>query len=166
MLDYARRRGAFPDSARRWCTSEFKRGPILKHFTAMALRWQREHETRRPCRILDCIGLRGEESAARAKRAVFTPRLSTRNKHVDTFLPIHALTEDDVWARIHASGAPVHPAYALGMSRLSCVFCILAGKKDLEIAARHNPELLAEYIEVERETGHDFKQGFSLASLE
>ena len=33
---------------------------------------------------------------------------------------------EDVWARIKASGVEHHKAYDLGMSRLSCCFCVFA----------------------------------------
>ncbi|MBQ1164283.1 hypothetical protein KBZ21_40520, partial [Streptomyces sp. A73] len=41
-----------------------------------------------------------------------------------------------VWARIKASGVRYHWAYDKGMKRLSCSFCVLASREDLECAAR------------------------------
>ena len=163
ILDYARRRGAWPSPSRRWCTSEFKRGPIEKHMTSLA----REYRARFPChrgpvRILDCIGFRAEESPARARREVLSVRKSTRNQHVDTWLPIHAWRIKQVWEEIHASGAPYHRAYDLGMSRLSCVFCIMASQADLEIAATHNPDLLTRFVDLEQELDHTFQHQRSL----
>lgn len=58
-----------------------------------------------------------------------------------------------------------HPAYDLGMSRLSCIFCIMASNKDLKIAAKHNPTLLARYTEVESKIGHDFRNGQTLLDI-
>ena len=86
-------------------------------------------------------------------------------KVVDTWLPILAWTEADVWAAIKASGAPYHPAYDLGMPRLSCVFCIFAPKAALILAGRHNPELLAEYVKVEQDIGHRFTVKLSMAEV-
>ena len=54
-----------------------------------------------------------------------------------------------MWDRIHTSGVRYHNAYDKGMERLSCCFCVLASRKDLTIAARHNPDLAAEYVAVE-----------------
>jgi 3'-phosphoadenosine 5'-phosphosulfate sulfotransferase (PAPS reductase)/FAD synthetase len=60
---------------------------------------------------------------------------------------------------------PFHPAYAYGNVRVSCVFCIMGCGSDLKVGAEHRPELLAELIQMEEESGHTFKNGFSLKSL-
>lgn len=39
-------------------------------------------------------------------------------------------------------------------------------KSALMIAGKHNPELLAEYVRVEKETGYSFKADLSLASVQ
>lgn len=162
ILDYARRRGAWPDSANRWCTSEFKRGPINKVFTALA---KEKGLKGRPCRILDCQGLRAEESPAREKKDQFVNRKSNKNQHVDTWLPVHKWLEGHVWARIERSGVRHHRAYDLGMPRLSCAFCIFAPKAALVLAGKHNRDLLNRYVEVERETGHKFRMDVSLEEV-
>ena len=60
----------------------------------------------------------------------------------------------------------VHPSYRLGMPRLSCVFCIFAPKAALVLAAKHNPELMAEYVRVEQKIGHTFRPELSLAAVQ
>ncbi len=40
------------------------------------------------------------------------------------------------------------------MSRLSCVFCIMASKDDLCTAARLRPDLYRRYVETERRIDH------------
>lgn len=163
LLDQVRVRGKWPASNARYCTSDFKRGPIRKLMTRLV----RELGLGRPARILNCMGLRSEESPARAKKPSFRrdEPASNGRRHVDEWLPIQDWTLGEVWARIRASGVPWHPAYDAGMSRLSCVFCVLAKKSDLEIAARLNPGLLREYAAVEREIGHDFKHRLPIASF-
>lgn len=154
-------------SAARYCTADFKRGPIGGYFTALAKAWSKENPgAGRPCRILDCIGLRAQESPARAKKENLKVRTSTKAQHVVTWLPIQDWSEEKVWATIKASGVPHHPAYDAGMPRLSCVFCCFASKDALMIAGKHNPELLAEYVRVERETGFSFKSDLALADVE
>lgn len=108
--------------------------------------------------------MRSEESPARAKRKDVSIRRDTRNVHVTEWLPIKDWSARKVWEVIEASGAPVHQAYALGMTRLSCVFCVLASKSDLRVAARHNPELLQAYQDVEQETGHLWREGVRLVN--
>lgn len=159
LLDYVRQRGKWPSSQQRFCTSEFKRGPggrvIVKLF--------RES----PGPVLNVYGFRAEESPNRAKKPVYVlnTRFSSAAREVWDWLPIHHWTEAQVWASIRASGVPSHPAYALGMPRLSCCFCIFAPKAALVIAGKANPELLDEYCAVEAEIGHTFQNGRSLASV-
>jgi hypothetical protein len=61
---------------------------------------------------------------------------------------------DEVWRTIREAGQRRHWAYDKGMSRLSCSFCIMSSKPDLIIAARERPDLLAEYVALEKEIGH------------
>jgi 3'-phosphoadenosine 5'-phosphosulfate sulfotransferase (PAPS reductase)/FAD synthetase len=152
-------------AAARYCTADFKRGPIGGYFTALAKAWKAETGETRPCRILDCIGLRAQESPARAKKENLKVRTSTKSQHVVTWLPIQDWTEDKVWEVIKASGVPYHYAYDAGMPRLSCVFCCFAPKGALMVAGKANPELLDEYIAVEEKTGFTFKNDLSLAEV-
>ena len=45
-------------------------------------------------------------------------------------------------------------AYAAGMSRLSCVFCIMASRADLYTAAQLQPALYRRYVSLEERIGH------------
>jgi 3'-phosphoadenosine 5'-phosphosulfate sulfotransferase (PAPS reductase)/FAD synthetase len=84
----------------------------------------------------------------------------------DRWYPIHAMSEDTVWRRIAASKVPHHPAYDIGMPRLSCVFCIYGSKAILTLAGHYNRELLARYVEVEKKVGYTFTQATSLAEIQ
>lgn len=138
-------RGKFPSSATRQCTSDLKRGPI-------------EVLIRRVCKergitwVVNCMGLRAEESTNRAKKAPFrmNKELSKAGRKVYNWLPIHRWTISMVWDAIHNAGQKGHWAYAAGMSRLSCCFCIMASKEDLRTAARLKPELFERYTATER----------------
>jgi len=77
-------------------------------------------------------------------------------------MPIHDLSEADVFAKIAHAGQKPHPVYGLGMTRFSCVFCIMASEADLKTAARlatekpellNDPHLYAKYVGLERSTG-------------
>jgi 3'-phosphoadenosine 5'-phosphosulfate sulfotransferase (PAPS reductase)/FAD synthetase len=120
------------------------------------------------CRILNCLGLRAEESPARARRVPFVPNLAASNgrREVDDWLPLHAWTREQVWQRVRASGVRHHPAYDLGMPRVSCCFCIYSPRSALLLAGQHNPELLAQYVAVERQIGHRFRLELPLASIQ
>jgi hypothetical protein len=70
-----------------------------------------------------------------------------------------------VWARIRLAGTRPHPAYAAGMPRLSCSFCVLASRSALVRAAQLRPDLAAEYAEVEAEIDHRFTNALSMADI-
>ena len=144
LLDHVEALGKWPMPTQRFCTADHKRGQILTVFTALAKESRARGVIGRPVRILNCIGLRAEESSGRAKRLALVrdKRASSRHKEVDVWLPIQGWTEDEVWAECRASGAPIHPAYAAGLPRASCVFCIYMPEDALRIAGALHPELL------------------------
>jgi 3'-phosphoadenosine 5'-phosphosulfate sulfotransferase (PAPS reductase)/FAD synthetase len=139
----------WPSASNRQCTSDLKRGPI-------------EREARRYARarsfsaVVSCMGIRAAESTNRAKLQSF--RVNERNtiKGRDWFewLPIFEMSTDDVFDTIAAAGQKPHWAYTAGNERLSCVFCIMGSPRDLANGARHRPDLLARYDEIEKRTGY------------
>lgn len=110
-----------------------------------------------------------------------------------TWYPLHEWLVEDVWRACGTSGAdlerrqrlyregeqegndakkqealagwPGHPAYVYGNARLSCALCILATKNDIRNGAKHNPDLLRIYVQMEREGGSTFKQDLALADI-
>jgi 3'-phosphoadenosine 5'-phosphosulfate sulfotransferase (PAPS reductase)/FAD synthetase len=140
---------SWPSASTRQCTSDLKRGPI-------------QREVRRYAKangykvIVNCLGLRAQESPGRAKRAPF--RLNERDSNsVNTWyewLPIHDLSSPDVFGIIEQAGQKPHYAYAEGNDRLSCVFCIMANKRDLKNGRKLRPELFDKYVALEKLTGY------------
>ena len=102
------------------------------------------------------MGLRGEESSARAKKTVFQykPKLSAKHRQQYEWLPIHDWLIGQVWDTIEAEGQKRHYAYDLGMSRLSCKFCIMSNDSDLKIAGENDPVLAQKYTDWEEKTGY------------
>ena len=151
LLETVERRGMWPSPRNRSCTSGQKRGPIERTIR----RYLRSHP-HFGGRVVSCMGIRAAESSARAKRPAVT--LSERNSVAGrewwTWLPIHDLTTDEVFATIKNAGQEPHWAYAAGMSRLSCVFCIMASRSDLRTAAHLRPDLYRRYVALERRIGH------------
>ena len=49
------------------------------------------------------------------------------------------------------------------MPRLSCCFCIFSPRSALLLAGKHNPEMLAESVKIERQIGHTFRLELPLA---
>jgi 3'-phosphoadenosine 5'-phosphosulfate sulfotransferase (PAPS reductase)/FAD synthetase len=172
LLDHIKERGMFPSSSARYCTSDHKRGQVSKVITQLVTE-RRTGAVRpmlgfRPVKVLSCMGLRAEESPNRAKLPQLKrdARQTNGKRIVDVWLPIQDWSTDQVWERIRQAGTRYHPAYDLGMGRLSCVFCIFAPKQQLVLAGKHNPELLEQYVQVEREIGHTFKADLSLAQVQ
>lgn len=160
----------WPDRNNRWCTSDHKRGPVRRVMTMLVKELRDTGRLDgRPAKLLNCMGLRAQESPDRAAKAVFAYDKSASGKgtvrQVWNWLPIHDWTEQEVWADIHASGVPYHFAYDAGMPRLSCCFCIFSGRDALVVAAKHNPELARQYAAVEAETGYTMKQGLPFTEI-
>jgi 3'-phosphoadenosine 5'-phosphosulfate sulfotransferase (PAPS reductase)/FAD synthetase len=170
FFEYVASRGAWPSSTVRYCTSHWKRDPIAKLVTQMNRQLLDKLTKGKKFRVLNCLGFRAEESPARRKRepwAENTRQTTKTTREVVDWLPIHHLEEDEVWLTIDAAGTKWHPAYDLGMSRLSCRFCIFAPKAQLMLAAKQpeNRELLERYVELEDKMGHTFKKDLSLRQV-
>lgn len=170
LLEHIQARGKFPDAARRYCTSDHKRAPIHKLLTRLVAE---QHAAGRPypIRVLNVMGLRADESPARAKQPAFRPdeRASNGRRLVKTWLPIHDWTEREVWARVRRERLAIHPAYTrYRMPRLSCRLCVLASRSALRVSASAPPnrELVADYVRVERAIGHRFRKDLSVAEIQ
>jgi 3'-phosphoadenosine 5'-phosphosulfate sulfotransferase (PAPS reductase)/FAD synthetase len=151
---------SFASSQRRQCTSDLKRGPIereiLRHMKAHGLKL-----------VVNCEGIRGDESRDRAKYNPFVHlnndldkngktkhSLARAGREAYSWLPIFTLNTAEVFATIAAAGQQPHYAYAQGNERLSCVFCIMGSKNDIYRGAIARPELFAEYVAMEEHTGY------------
>jgi 3'-phosphoadenosine 5'-phosphosulfate sulfotransferase (PAPS reductase)/FAD synthetase len=150
---------SWPSASTRQCTSDLKRGPIEREVRRYA-------KERGLSLIVNCLGLRAQESPARAKRVVLAlnGRNSVAGREWHEWLPVHDMTTAEVLETVRAAGQELHSAYAKGNERLSCVFCILASKADLINGRKHNPELYARYRAMEQRTGYTMHQ--SRRSLE
>lgn len=144
LIEMILERGMFPSPKNRQCTSDLKRGPIERTIRGIG------HKL-----IVNCMGMRAEESHSRAKLQKF--KLNERNSKAGRewydWLPIHDWEINQVLTEIAAAGQMLHWAYYAGMTRLSCCFCIMASKKDLTTAARINLELYKQYVQLEKSTG-------------
>lgn len=140
---------SWPSASTRQCTSDLKRGPIQREVRAYA-------KANGFKVIVNCLGLRAQESPGRAKRQAFRKNETDSNSVLTWFewLPIHELKADEVFATISEAGQQPHYAYSLGNERLSCVFCIMASRNDLRNGANHHPDLLEQYASLEEKTGY------------
>lgn len=148
----------WPSPKHRQCTSDLKRGPIQKFI-------RHEMKRRGATLAINAMGLRAEESSARAKRSVWllNKTLSKAGRTVHDWNPIHHWSTAEVFAEIERAGQSPFHAYAEGNQRLSCVFCIMGCKGDLANGAKQNPALFAKYSELEERTGYTMFASGSLA---
>lgn len=149
--DMVERRQMFPSPGQRQCTSDQKRGPINREVR----RYLKEHPEFEG-RVVMCMGLRAAESPSRARKQALTYSEvnSKAGRSWWEWLPILNMTTEEVFALIKSADQEPHWAYAEGMTRLSCCFCIMASQADLTTAARLNPTLYRRYVETEKRIGH------------
>lgn len=149
FLEMVEARGMWPSSKTRQCTSDLKRDPIAKLIRAIC-------SEREASIAVNCTGIRAAESSARSKKdpMKMNKKLTTKTRTVWDLMPIFNWSTEDVFGFIRKSGQEPHWAYSVGMSRLSCCFCIMASKADLRISAKHNPKLLEEISRLEKKIGH------------
>jgi len=144
---------SWPTAAQRQCTSDLKRDPIAKLVRHYA-------DSHGFTQIVNCLGIRSQESTARAKRPEFSVNTRETNSKRDVYewLPVFKLTVDQVWAAIDSQPVQRHYAYLLGNERLSCVFCIMSSRNDLVIGRQQNPALFEQYVALEEKTGYTMHQ--------
>jgi 3'-phosphoadenosine 5'-phosphosulfate sulfotransferase (PAPS reductase)/FAD synthetase len=140
---------SWPSASSRQCTSDLKRGPISREVRRYADANGFEV-------VINCLGLRAQESPGRAAKKVLVKNDTQTNSKRTwfEFLPVHSMLTDEVFKAIADAGQKPHYAYSLGNDRLSCVFCIMASKNDMNVGACHRPELLDKYDDIERQTGY------------
>lgn len=153
----------FPGFGTRYCTSEFKTSEVSKWFKAYLTEnfgtGSLVKKYGRRARVLNVLGMRAQESADRAKVKGMATENQTETRWVeDRWLPIQGWDEKRVWDTIRKSGLEYHPAYEAGFKRLSCRLCPLASKEDVALASLVYPEVTAQLIDIEDQTGALFHQ--------
>ena len=121
-------KGMFPCNIKRFCTSELKILPIQRHVYAPLL--DSGHA------VVSWQGIRAEESAARSK-ALETEILG---EGVMAYRPLLHWSVQDVFAMHRRHGLDPNPLYKLGMSRVGCMPCLMARKKEIAQIVRRFPE--------------------------
>jgi 3'-phosphoadenosine 5'-phosphosulfate sulfotransferase (PAPS reductase)/FAD synthetase len=144
---------SWPSPKYRQCTSDLKTGPIMK-FIRNDMKARPGAHT-----AVNAMGIRAEESSARAKKAPW--KVNKKNtiaaRAVFDWMPIFEWSTEEVFDRIYEAGQkPFHAYGARGEKneRLSCVFCIMGSDNDLRNGAIARPELYREYVLLEREVGN------------
>ncbi|ELL1256559.1 phosphoadenosine phosphosulfate reductase family protein [Pseudomonas aeruginosa] len=140
----------------RFCTSELK-----THLINALLR-----STYRGQHVINVTGIRAEESVNRARMPVAKPNPACASKGGIGFTwhPIKDWSVADVFAIIRRHGLTPHEAYTrYGMSRVSCVYCVMSSAADLRAATtcEDNHDVYREMVDLEIASTFAFQgQGF------
>lgn len=156
FLTMVAKRGKFPGPETRQCTSDLKRGPIDT--------WIRRN-IKDPL-VINCMGLRAEESPARKKkpRMARNKRQSNSKRTIWDYLPIQEWTEARVLAYLEEKGIPLHPVYKY-LNRFSCRVCIYMSDHDIRQVSINDPEATKIISELEEQIGFTMKSGKSINEI-
>lgn len=156
FLQMAERRGKFPGMQQRQCTSDLKRDPINT--------WIRKNLTD-PV-VINCMGLRSEESSNRKKKKKLTrnKRESNSRRTLWDWLPIKDWTETQVLDYLVSKGIPLHPVYSY-LRRFSCRVCIYMSQHDLRQVNKYDPQAIAVIDAIEQKIGFTMFQGGRITDI-
>lgn len=144
LLSMAEARGKFPGMSQRQCTSDLKRDPIMT--------WIRNNV--KDELIVNCMGIRAEESAGRAKqkRLKRNMRESNSKRVIWDWQPIKDWKETEVFSYLEEKKIPLHPVYKY-LRRFSCRVCIFMSDHDLRQVQEHDPEAIQIIARIEEKIG-------------
>lgn len=168
LLDHVQSRGMWPSPTARYCTSDHKRAQIEKIFTRL-VREIRATGRKSAVNILNCMGMRADESPGRKKLPVLGPgRSSNGRRKITNYLPIHKVPDKEAYDSLDILPTDPHQCYGCGIKRASCVVCIYAPVHQIQRAVMlpENRPLWERYLDIESEIDHTFTQEFSLREIE
>lgn len=137
FLDLCMVRGGFPSRNRQYCTEYLKRNPLTEY--AIGLIDQGHF-------VESWQGVRADESDARR----WLPAYEWRGGHYAVYRPILRWNVGAVFEAHAAAGIRANPLYRQGMSRVGCMPCINAQKREIREIARRFPEHVERIAEWER----------------
>lgn len=131
-------RAGFPSRVQKWCTEELKLFPIRAYHDRIEEQYGTD--------TINVIGVRAEESEARAKLAAW--EYSDEWKGY-VWRPILRWPVAEVIAIHHRHGLPVNPLYKRGHGRVGCYPCIQATKEEIALVAEYAPDRIDEIDSLE-----------------
>jgi len=134
-----RHKGMFPSRVRRYCTTELKVKPILAFI----------NELDPDCRAVNVVGIRAEESSARAKLHEWEHDANGFERWV--WRPLIDWTLQDVIDIHHRHGVRPNPLYLTRSERVGCWPCIFARKAEIKTVAEETPWRIDEIRQLEAE---------------
>jgi DNA sulfur modification protein DndC len=165
-LEMVEQRGKFPSAQYRQCTSDLKRGPIEKYIRSLPHPF-----------IVNCMGIRAEESNARARLSPLelNRSLTTRTRTVYNWFPIFDQTLGQVLAWHWVNAIRLHPVYVPEyhkdgttggyLRRFSCRVCIFSIDADLRAIHERDREAFDAVSKLETKIGFTMRPGASLVQI-
>ena len=146
FFELCRKYGRLPSGVARFCTSELKTRPCEKFMSDYC----KKNEI---TKAISALGIRREESPARAKKGEF----EAKKKTLTIWNPIIDYTIEDVKKEISNAGQKLHWVYSKGYSRLSCVMCVFGRVDEHKQMAKDRPEIFKKMANLERELGKSIR---------
>lgn len=165
-LEMVEQRRMFPSAQLRQCTSDLKRGPIDKFIRSLPHRI-----------IVNCIGIRAEESNARSRLSPLSINhsLTTRQRTVYNWFPIYEARLSDVLAWHWLNAIRLHPVYVPEyhrdgttggyLKRRSCRVCIFSTDADLLAIHLHDGAAFDLISNLERKSNFTMRPGASQVQI-
>lgn len=151
FVDLTLWKGRFPSTKAQFCTDFLKARPIQDQVLVPALRGGS---------VIQWLGIRREESRRRAETPVIRRvRWSDPKATLVYFCPLAAWGWEDVFAIHERHGIRPNPLYAQGARRVGCWPCIHAGKAELTMIQRVDPEAVERLLEWEALVAEASKRG-------
>lgn len=133
MIARIHHRAGFPARMQRWCTRELKIEPLRAYHDRVIEETGRE--------TVSAMGVRAEESAARAAMSVFEDECEgARSWGGYVWRPLLAWSVADVIAIHRRHDVPMNPLYHVGFDRVGCFPCIYARKNEIALLSTHAPD--------------------------
>jgi 3'-phosphoadenosine 5'-phosphosulfate sulfotransferase (PAPS reductase)/FAD synthetase len=138
MVGKIQARAGFPARMQRWCTRELKIKPLRRYHDCEEAFGGQE--------TVCAVGVRAEESEARARMAVWDDDDEWGGY---VWRPLLRWTIADVLAIHRRHLLPVNPLYQRGHDRVGCYPCVFARKEEIRLIAEHAPERIDQIRDLE-----------------
>ena len=150
FVGLAAKKGIFPSTKTRFCTQKLKMEPARDWINAQleAGAFVRED-------LVQCSGVRHEESPARAKMGEWVEKDDYHG--LKQWRPILTWTWQEVFAMHDKHDVKPNPLYKLGMGRVGCMPCIMSNLPELGEIARRFPEVV-DKVEAAEERVEEFRK--------
>lgn len=140
FLSLAIKKKGFPSMKRRFCTEWLKIVPFL--------RWLELQEYSENCTVI--TGIRAEESRARALRKEHEPKSTYGRPLWNPLIKWRAKEVFDIHKKYKVD---INPMYKKVAKRVGCNPCVNAGRIELLVLDKYDPDRVAEIREWEKKTG-------------